>query len=98
MADSEETVNFKVHVWYLNFTVGSSASTANTATMRSSPDAATPVTAVSGAPVKVDLSLTKAVQDGSLTGQRYLGAVLYSRKVAGVYKRLMQVKTVVSLV
>jgi hypothetical protein len=94
MADTDEVVNFKVHVWYLNFTAGSSA---NTATMRSSPDAATPASAVSGAPLKVALSFPKAISDGSVAGQRYLGAVLYSRQVGGVYRRLTQVKTQVSI-
>jgi hypothetical protein len=94
-ADSEETVNFKVHVWCLNFTAGTSASTA---TLKSSPSAASPGNAVSGAPLKVDLTLTKSLDDGSAAGKRYLGAVLYSRQVAGVYRRVQQAKTLVSLV
>jgi hypothetical protein len=94
-ADTEETVNFKIHVWYLNFAAGTSASTA---TLASSPTASAPATAVSGAPLKVDLTFAKSLDGGSAAGQRHLGAVLYSRRVGSVFRRLQQVRTLVSLV
>jgi hypothetical protein len=93
---AQETVNFKLHVWRLNFTSGTSASTA---TLKSSPSASSPANAVSGAPLKVDLTLAIAsLDDGRAAGKRYLGAVLYSRQVAGAFRRVQQAKTLVSLV
>jgi hypothetical protein len=92
---ADETVNFKVHVWYLNFTAGTSASTAS---LKSSPSASLPANAVSGAPLKVDLTLAKSLDDGIAAEKRYLGAVLYSRQVAGAFRRVQQAKTLVSLV
>ncbi|KAF6265626.1 peptidase S8/S53 domain-containing protein [Scenedesmus sp. NREL 46B-D3] len=89
-----ETVNFKVHVWFLNFTAGTSA---NTGTLRTTPGLSSPSNAVAGAPLRINLAFTKSLGEGSAAGRRYLGAVLYSRRVAGVYRRVQHAKTLMSL-